>query len=153
MLNSYSQPPPFTWPSITPRALLPVFPPPEPLIKPDLPSPAREPAFDAPYTLSTHIFPTAHLRTTEFVPLPSPLPANATKPERQAYANKTLQELKSLRISLDPKGVQQVLWNCANRYVRKDLVGRSRGITLFFAHANGFPKEVSRPIRAHTLIC
>ena len=37
-----------------------------------------------------------------------------------------------------------VLWNCVNRYVKKDLdSSKKTGLTLFFAHANGFPKEVS----------
>ena len=41
----------------------------------------------------------------------------------------------------------RLLWNVANRYLRKgvrgkDLGGRKR-LTLLFFHANGFPKEVS----------
>jgi len=42
-------------------------------------------------------------------------------------------------------GHERVLWNCVNRYYRVDS-GRGKtggkGLTLFFAHANGFPKEV-----------
>ena len=39
------------------------------------------------------------------------------------------------------------LWNCVNRYVRKGLGSssagaRQKGVTLFLAHPNGFPKEV-----------
>ena len=41
-------------------------------------------------------------------------------------------------------GYPLVLWNCVNRYVKKDLdLSNKTGVTLFFAHANGFPKEVS----------
>ncbi|KAG6860707.1 hypothetical protein C0995_008292 [Termitomyces sp. Mi166 len=151
MEDSWSQPPPFTWGPITPRQLLAVFPPPEPLSLPPLPSPARKPIFDAPYTLSTHIFPAAHLRTTEYVQPPPP-PPSTTKAERQAYANTVLQKLKDLRGSLDPRGTKQVLWNCANRYVRVGLdEKRANGVTLFFAHANGFPKEIWEPALQHLL--
>ncbi|KAF5384323.1 hypothetical protein D9615_003313 [Tricholomella constricta] len=144
---SYSQPRPYTWQSITPRKLLPVFPPPEPLPAPPLPSAARRPIFSAPYTLSTHIFPAAHLRTTNYVPVPSTPPGDTTKAERQAVAEKTAQTLKDLRTSLEPCGSRQVLWNCANRYVKQGLDGtRAKGVTLFFAHANGFPKEIWEPV-------
>ena len=53
--------------------------------------------------------------------------------------------LNDLRASKVTDGYPRVLWNCVNRYVKSDLEsGKSRkaGITLFFAHANGFPKEV-----------
>jgi len=40
-------------------------------------------------------------------------------------------------------GYQKILWNCINRYVKRDGVGKT-GVTLFFAHANGFPKEVGK---------
>ncbi|KAG6907042.1 hypothetical protein DXG01_010813 [Tephrocybe rancida] len=154
-MEPYSQPPPFTWPSITPRKLLPVFPPPEPLLtlsRPSLPSQARKPSFNAPYTLSTHIFPAAYLRTTELVSQPSPPPGNASKAERQASADAILQELEDLRVSLEPRGAKRVLWNCANRYVRDGLNGEpANGVTLFFAHANGFPKEIWEPTLQHLL--
>ncbi|RDB23617.1 Peroxisomal membrane protein LPX1 [Hypsizygus marmoreus] len=151
-LPSYSQPPPYTWPTVPTRTLLPVFPPPEPLTKPPLPSPPRKPAFDAPYTLSTHLFPAAYLRTTELVPVPPPPPDSATRAERQAIARKTMQELKDLRGSTVPRGTKQVLWNCANRYVRNGLDGaNANGLTLFFAHANGFPKEIWEPVLSHLL--
>jgi hypothetical protein len=39
------------------------------------------------------------------------------------------------------EGSRKLLWNCLNRYVKNDLSKQS-GLTLFFAHANGFPKEV-----------
>ncbi|KAG6812160.1 hypothetical protein H0H92_004091 [Tricholoma furcatifolium] len=146
MEASYSQPPPWTWPSITPRKLLPVFPPPEPLSPPSLPSPPRKPAFDAPYTLSTHIFPAAHLRTTKYVEPPLP-PANGSKAERQIRGKELVQELRDLRGSTEPRGTPQILWNCVNRYVRNGLnESRANGVTLFFAHANGFPKEIWEPV-------
>ncbi|KAG6890490.1 hypothetical protein C0992_000982 [Termitomyces sp. T32_za158] len=150
MKYSWPQPPPFTWPSITPRQPLRIFPPPEPLSLPPLPSPARKPTFDALYTLSTHMFPAAYLRTTEYVQPPSPLAASATKAERQAHASDVLQKLKDLRGSLVPRGAKQVLWNCVNRYVRVGLDEKqASGVTLLFAHANGFPKEIWEPTLQH----
>ncbi|KAG6877792.1 hypothetical protein C0993_003886 [Termitomyces sp. T159_Od127] len=146
------QPSPFTWTSVTPRQCLPIYPPPEPLSLPSLPSPVRKPIFDAPYTLSTHIFPAAHLRTTEYVQPPPPLPTNTTKAERQAYASAVRRKLEDLRGSSHPRGTEQVLWNCANRYVRVGLnEKRVNGITLFFAHANGFPKEIWEPTLKYLL--
>ncbi|RXW19272.1 hypothetical protein EST38_g6587 [Candolleomyces aberdarensis] len=49
-------------------------------------------------------------------------------------------------------GHPKVLWNCINRYVRKDLSPSNRtGLTLFVAHANGFPKEIWEPTLATLL--
>jgi hypothetical protein len=143
MLLSYPRPPPFTWLPVPTRSILPIYPPSEPLTRPALPSLPRQPDSNAPYTVTTHLFPAAHLRTTAHVPVPSPPPENPTKAERLEYAKNTMKQLRDLRITLEPQGVPQVLWNCANRYLRSDLNGRkTKGVTLFFAHANGFPKEV-----------
>ncbi|KAF8240976.1 alpha/beta-hydrolase [Tricholoma matsutake] len=155
MLQSYPKPLAFTWLPITTRSLLPIYPPPEPLNRPALPSPPRQPAFDAPYKLTTHLFPAACLRTPAHVPVPMPPPENATKAERLQFRKKTVKELRDLRVTLDPQGVPQVLWNCANRYVRTDLTDRRtsiKGLTLFFAHANGFPKEIWEPTLRHLLL-
>jgi hypothetical protein len=144
LILRYPKPSPFTWIPVTTRPLLPVFPPPEPLIRPSLPSSPRNPDLDAPYTLTTHLLPAAQLRTAAHVPLPLRPPEHATKSERLEFYKGTVQELSDLRATLEPQGVPQVLWNCVNRYVRTDLDGRrSKGVTLFLAHANGFPKEVS----------
>jgi len=142
--NAFAQPPPFTWEHVSWREPLPAFPPPEPLDRPALPTPARlKPAFDAPYTLSTHLFPAAYLRSTRPEPEP-PLPhPNATKEERKQHWVDTQQLLKDLRTATDTDGYPRVLWNCANRYVKNGLNESNRtGVTLFVAHANGFPKEV-----------
>ena len=146
MLRSYPKPAPFTWLPVTTRPLLPFHPPPEPLIRPppSLPSPPRQLALDAPYTLTTHLFPAAFLRTAAHVPVPQRPPQNANKEERLEFCNGTLKELRDLRVTMDPQGVPQVLWNCANRYVRREgsMKTSTRGVTLLFVHANGFPKEV-----------
>ena len=161
MLQSLPMPPPFTWRPAATRSILPIFPPPEPLVKPALPSPPRQPTLDAPYTLTTHIFPAAYLRTAAHVPVPRSPPENATKAERQEFSMRTTKKLRDMRTTVDPQAVPQVLWSCANRYVRNDLhsgrtIGTTRsrpGITLFFAHANGFPKEVCAPNIIHHDIC
>lgn len=143
MLPSYPRPPPFTWPLVVPRTLLPVYPS-QPSSLPALPSLPRQPSFGADYTLTTHLFPAAHLRTTQHIPIPAPPPETYNKAERQAFFARTRQHLRDVRVSTEPQGAPEVLWNCVNRYVRKDLGNRgSKGLTLFFAHANGFPKEVS----------
>ena len=143
--NAFPRPPPFTWDNVELRDPLPVYPPPEPLQLPALPSPSRKPAFDAPYTLTTHMFPASYLRTTRLAPEPKPVPANLPKAERQRLLLASRLHLDVLRTSKVTDGYPRVLWNCVNRYVKSDLEsGKSKktGITLFFAHANGFPKEV-----------
>ena len=42
-------------------------------------------------------------------------------------------------------GYEMVLWHCVNRYYRVSSAGKEsagKGLTLFFAHGNGFHKEV-----------
>lgn len=143
-MTSLSYPPvgPYTWRNITPRKAIPVYPPPEPLEYPSLPSKPRQLPFDAPFTLSAHIAPAAHLRTLGYAPLPPP-PSNLPKAERLAYNQKIRAELRTLGSPPPSSGHPILLWNCLNRYVRKGTKGT--GLTLFFAHANGFPKEV-RPV-------
>jgi len=143
--NAFPRPPPFTWDNVKLRDPLPVTPPPEPLQLPPLPSPPRKPAFDAPYTLTTHMFPASYLRTTRLAPEPKPVPANLPKAERRKLLLDTRLHLNELRTSKATDGYPRILWNCVNRYVKSDLEsGKSKktGITLFFAHATGFPKEV-----------
>jgi len=141
--NSYPQPPPFTWDKYHVRDALPVYPPPEPLDLPALPSPPRKPAFDASFTLTTHLFPASYLRTTQLTPLPKPLPAGKEE-RRQVSAKSASQLLTWVNDTKVTDGYPLILWNCVNRYVKKDLdLSNKTGVTLFFAHANGFPKEVS----------
>jgi hypothetical protein len=148
--NSCPQPPPFTWRKHHVRDTLPIYPPTPGTfnsIPPVLPSPPRKPAFDAPFTLTTHLFPATYLRTTKLIPLPKlPVPAvGATKEERRrVLAGSALQLLDWGNDTAVTDGYPLVLWNCVNRYVKKDLdLANKTGVTLFFAHANGFPKEVS----------
>ncbi len=156
-----SIPPPqsrWEFPPIPLRPLLPVHPPPnlpDPL--PVLPSPQRVPYIHSAFALSTHLIPAAHIRTTRHVPCPPPsaMPVpdtsageiKLTKDERARRTTKVrawLLEAKATGASHNV-GHERVLWNCVNRYYRVDS-GRGKtggkGLTLFFAHANGFPKEV-----------
>lgn len=146
--NSYSQPPPFTRNKYHIRNVLPVYPPTREIVDsilPVLPSPPRKPAFDAPFTLTTHLFPATYLRTTRPVPLPKLPPAGETKEERRRVsAEIAFQLFDWSNDTTMTDGHPLVLWNCVNRYVKKDLnLSNKTGVTLFFAHANGFPKEVS----------
>lgn len=68
-----------------------------------------------------------------------------TKADREQNAIELAKKLKEWRVSTEPFGTKKVLWCCLNRYSRKAKGGKeskSSGVTLFFAHANGFPKEV-----------
>jgi hypothetical protein len=51
-----------------------------------------------------------------------------------------VQEKAARANNMDNEGNTQPLWCVLNRYVRTNATGG--GVTLFFAHANGFPKEV-----------
>jgi hypothetical protein len=112
---------------------------------PVLPSPPRKPAFDASFTLTTHLFPATYLRTTRLFPLPNSPLAGATKEERHRLSAETAYHLLDWgNDTTMTDGYPLVLWNCVNRYVKQGLnVSNKTGVTLFFAHANGFPKEVS----------
>jgi hypothetical protein len=72
-----------------------------------------------------------------------------SKAERRRILMKALEDLTTIRdAELGQNlsdGHQKVLWNCVNRYVKKNGV-RGTGITLFFAHGNGFPKEVRKSV-------
>ncbi|KAF8632402.1 hypothetical protein AX17_004843 [Amanita inopinata Kibby_2008] len=165
---SWPRPPPFTWPSIPTRTPLPVYPPPPSRLTqlPPLPSPPRHPSLHSSFKLSTHLVPAAYLRTTRYVPPPKLPPVGVTKAERMERLRGVVEELKSVRGSTVTEGYERVLWNCVNRYYRVDPEGREGegkgkgrglggegqgGLTLFFAHANGFPKEIWEPTLKHLL--
>jgi hypothetical protein len=147
---SYPRPASTTvWESIQPRPLPPFSPPPHSsLVFPQLPSPSRQPLFSSPYILTTHVFPAAYPRITPDFPLPPTLPVTANKLERKDLATENAKMLlkradQHADAEIGP-GSRKVLWNCVNRYVRENLDRQNQpgGLTLFFAHANGFPKEV-----------
>jgi hypothetical protein len=142
-MQSLSYPPvkPAPFRTIIPRPTIPVYPPPEPLQYPNLPCKPRQVSFHPQFSLSTHIVPATHLRTVPYEPLPPPLSPTLSKPERMAYYEELCLQLRTKLGALAPSsGQPRVLWNCLNRFVRKEATGS--GLTLFLAHANGFPKEV-----------
>jgi hypothetical protein len=110
------------------------------------------------YNISTHIIPAASPRVTPNVPVPSPPPHSSKK--------RTERDLKSLGLELIEQQAQlcedgysgvtdeRLLWNCVNRYVKKDKKAkvRTKGLTLFLVHGTGFPKEVSLAMPIHMLV-
>ncbi|KAI0649944.1 Alpha/Beta hydrolase protein [Trametes meyenii] len=150
---TFPPPEPFEFETVHPKDLGPLEDP-EASTPPELPSPPRKSLLDPWFTLSTHFIPSASPRTTPNVPLP-PLPKwTASKDEYKASVKKTAEEVtsakeKQRRGELDhlPRG-RKPFWNCINRYVKKRSAGEgdlANGVTLFFGHANGFPKEIWEP--------
>ncbi|KAI0928000.1 hypothetical protein AcW1_005386 [Taiwanofungus camphoratus] len=131
------------------RQLVPQGPPPTIQAAPPLPSPSRRSLLDASFVLTTHFVPAALPRTVPDVPLPA-LPAwSADRQQWKASVTGTADAMVSMRYKqwngeLKQEGGRKPLWACVNRYVRKDLrEGKDgQGLTLFLAHANGFPKEI-----------
>ncbi|KZT11604.1 alpha/beta-hydrolase [Laetiporus sulphureus 93-53] len=133
------------------RELIPLESPESVVSKPPLPSPPRT-FLDASYILTTHLVPAASPRSTPDVPLPALPTWTPDKEQWKASVMRTAEEIASTRYKqwdgeLASPGSTKPLWVCANRYVRKDVLGaeESRGLTLFAAHANGFPKEIWEP--------
>lgn len=138
-----------------PRTLLPLETPPPIADFPPLPSPPRKSLLDDTYTLTTHLIPAAYPRTTPYLPEARPPRFSADKKEFKESVKETLLEVlgtkqKQWDGELPDEGRHRQLWACANRYVRKETKPTKieypythRPLTLFFAHANGFPKEAS----------
>ena len=130
--------------SIPPRPFLPIQPCPTIAHFPPLPSPPRQ-TIHAAYTLTTHLVPAAFPRSIPDIPLPEIPPHSA--PNRQAQITLLTTELVEMRArfaqgELRGGHSRKPLWNCVNRQVRTDKRHVTRpGLTLFLAHANGFPKE------------
>ena len=149
---------PWLVPPIPLRPLLPICPPTLAQPLPALPSPHRAPQIHPSFALSTHIVPAAYIRSSPHVPRPPPsiMPAPSLGTGKKPTKEEKLRKATEVRNWLlearendadDGAGYKSVLWNCVNRYYRIDS-GRGRatgrGLTLFFAHANGFPKEVRK---------
>lgn len=144
----YTPSPP--WPSVNPRPSLPIQPHSASVRCPNLPSPPRQDIVHKDYVLSTHIVPAAQPRVVPDVPLPEiPPHSNSTSPaERKEQIATVVKQLIERQECFTqgrmPGGHgQKPLWNCVNRYVRTCRRGTvNTGLTLFLAHANGFPKEI-----------
>ncbi|KAF5348070.1 hypothetical protein D9758_010022 [Tetrapyrgos nigripes] len=127
---------------------------------PRLPTPQREPIWvndgRIPYILTTHIIPAAYWREDPDVKLPRTpsVDERLSKEERKQLTQLGEERFRKLRTEADeeiaclsgkigPRGQTKIMWICLNRYVRTSPV--EGGNTLFFAHANGFPKETWEP--------
>ncbi|TFY55640.1 hypothetical protein EVJ58_g8118 [Rhodofomes roseus] len=107
---------------------------------------------DASWVLSTHFVPAALPRTTPDIP-PVTLPTWTPDKEKwKAAVRKTADEIVGVRYKqwngeLKEPGSRKPLWVNLNRYRRRALSpgDESKGVTLLFAHANGFPKEIWEP--------
>jgi hypothetical protein len=75
-------------------------------------------------------------------PLPPPPSPRLSKTERMVHNQQIRAQLRMLGDPPPSSGHPMLLWICLNRYVKRGAKGT--GLTLFFAHANGFPKEVRR---------
>jgi len=100
------------------------------------------------YIISTHIIPAANPRVTPNVPIPEPPPRSSTKRTERDLKNLGLELMEQQARLCEPSysGVtdERLLWNCINRYVKKDKEAKvgTKGITLFLVHGSGFPKEI-----------
>jgi hypothetical protein len=102
--------------------------------------------FNDSYTVSTHLVPAACPRLTPDIPLPAAPEFSTNASERKRNFRQAETEILKLHElfvqgKLSGEGSEKILWNCVNRYARK-ATARENGLTLFLAHANGFPKEV-----------
>ncbi|KAJ7905772.1 alpha/beta-hydrolase [Mycena olivaceomarginata] len=145
-MSSFSYPPPRSPRSTTGvvhAPLLPIYPPPALTITNAAVVSRSFP--DSRYILSTHIVPAAHLRSTPLPesPPPAAAPDTASKPERRAINAERIAWVKA-QAQRQRGRHERVLWSAVNRYVRKDATD-GEGVTLFLAHANGFPKETWEP--------
>lgn len=98
------------------------------------------------YNISTHVIPAANPRVTPNIPVPEPPPHSSKRTESDI--KKLGLEFMEWQAREGEDGYSRVaderlLWNCVNRYVKKDQtkVG-TKGITLFLVHAVGYPKEI-----------
>ncbi|KZP03357.1 hypothetical protein FIBSPDRAFT_923550 [Athelia psychrophila] len=150
-MSSFDPPP--TQPSfrsVNPRILFPISPHPKNSTSqsqpPALPSPPRPPTFNDQYALSTHIVPAAYPRVAADAPLPQSMPAGLGKEERKRFLAEQTDTLVRAHEGFAELGTScgtGVLWICWGR--------RREGLTLFFAHGNGFPKEIWEPSLHHLL--
>ncbi|KZT67781.1 alpha/beta-hydrolase [Daedalea quercina L-15889] len=141
----------------TPRQLVPIDNTADWGTQPTLPSRPRTFA-DASWVLSTHLIPGSLPRTTPSIPPVTPPTWSPDKGKWRAAVQKTADEMVALRYrqwngELKERGSRKPLWVCINRYRRRDLPRdeETKGLTLLFAHANGFPKEIWDPALLHLL--
>ncbi|KAG1819104.1 Alpha/beta hydrolase family-domain-containing protein [Suillus subaureus] len=115
---------------------------------PSLPFKPRSDDLLGTYNISTHIIPAANPRVNPNVPVPEP-PPRPSKKRTERDINILGLELMEQQARLCEDGYsgvtdERLLWNCVNRYVKKDQEAKikTKGITLFLVHGLGFPKEM-----------
>ncbi|TFK53117.1 hypothetical protein OE88DRAFT_1734064 [Heliocybe sulcata] len=107
------------------------------------------------WELSTHVIPAAWGRCTPLIPEPSLSSSPYSTATRRERVWETADELMQLKRS-HVEGTlgkededERVLWLVVNRYAPRRGDSRKgnavKGITLLFAHAIGFPKEIWEP--------
>ncbi|KAG2347253.1 hypothetical protein BDR05DRAFT_958745 [Suillus weaverae] len=147
MTSSYPYTPTILRTSVKPRPWVP-FKPHEGHV--EVPPPPFKPRSDdllGIYNISTHIIPAARPRVTPDIPVPE-LPPRSSKRAEGDIKKLGLEfmEQQARQGEDGYSGVtnERVLWNCVNRYVRKDKEAKvgTKGITLFLVQATGFPKEI-----------
>jgi hypothetical protein len=146
MPSTYTFEPTPQWTTVNPKPLLPFRIRSEGFERPPLPSPPRNELFNDSYNVSTHLVPAACPRLTPDIPLPVVPEFSTNTSEKKRNTQQLAVEIEErqmlfIRGQLSGEGSEKLLWNCLNRYVKRVPDGK-RGLTLFFAHANGFPKEV-----------
>ncbi|KAG1878750.1 Alpha/Beta hydrolase protein [Suillus tomentosus] len=145
-VSTYPFEPTPPWTTVNPRPFLPQFRTHCGIEEfPPLPSPRNE-LFNDNYVVSTHILPASCPRLAPNIPLPvvpkfSPNAAERQGDIQQLFADITERQVRFVKGELGGERVEKPLWNCVNRYVRR-VKDERKGLTLFFAHANGFPKEI-----------
>ncbi|EJU01428.1 alpha/beta-hydrolase [Dacryopinax primogenitus] len=141
------------------RSLPPIVPVslPQHLRLPNLPSPQRESPFPE-FVLTTHLTPCARMRAHPTATKPSIRPAYPGEESTGQGKRGRAREVSDLTHKLwqqweevhhTPSWVGEEgpqLWAVVNRFVRRGAEGGAGGLTLFFVHSNGYPKETWEPL-------
>jgi hypothetical protein len=128
------------------RSLLPIPAPEKPAYLPTLPCRPRPSTFTSTWARSTHLIPSTLPRTIADVPCPSGSQDSAS--DRNSWVDITLERVLHTRREHEDHPPSELershkpLWNCINHYVNQSK-GAGKPLTLFLAHPNGLPKEVS----------
>lgn len=116
---------------------------------PQLPSVRGRTSFNDLFTVTTHLIPAAYPRSTPDVPLPDPPAWTRNKTQWKDAVLAKVDEVistkqKQLGGKLGNVPSRKPLWVCINRYRRANTraADNNLGVTLFFAHATGYTKEV-----------
>ncbi|KZO99065.1 hypothetical protein CALVIDRAFT_561473 [Calocera viscosa TUFC12733] len=160
------QPPGFVPFAARPLPPLRPVPLPHPTALPALPYPQRPSPFPD-YELTTHLTPCAQPRahrsaTQRSIRPPYPPPqqeqlkspsTREDKADRAREADALRERMWAQRVEMlgEPSWQEReepVLWAMVNRFLRKERMGMGGGggVTLFFVHANGYPKETWEPV-------